>query len=275
MLRPTTNERCNATRRRFLSSAGAAIVSLIPSTLVEILKPPAGANSEQGATITSLKGGVVRWRNEWTMERSTLNGRRIIRFTERGNGRYSPFEREVRWNVETAWTAEESFLPLQTERVVTDAAGRRLMRERKSFNFDGGAVEIDREDGPSGPQSRRSIKIPPDTLAVDGIAGALRALPFERPRPFQAHLLSNEPRLYEVSVEARGRERVRTPAGEFECYKVELVPGLGVLNLFRFAIPKAYFWFSVDPTHFWVRYEGLENGRGTPEVVMELARFER
>ena len=65
------------------------------------------------------------------------------------------------------------------------------------------------------------------------------------------------------------------PAGEFECYKVELVPGLGVLNLFRFAIPKAYFWFTVDPPHYWVRYEGLENGRGTPQVVMELTTLER
>ena len=261
--------------RATLNLAGAAALGLIPAWPVEILKPPPAANSERGATITSLKGGPVRWRSEWTMEKSSLDGRRIVRFTERGSGRYSGFDREVRWNIETVWSSEESFRPLRTERVVTDAGGRQLLRERKSFNFDKGVVDIEVQDRANRTPSRRAIEVPADTLAVDGIAGALRALPFERPSPFQAHLLSNGPRLYDVRMELRGRERIRTPAGEFECYKVELVPGFGVFNLFRFAIPKAYFWLTVNAPHFWVRYEGPENGRGTPEVVMELASFER
>ena len=209
------------------------------------------------------------------MERQSGSGQRTVRFTEKGSGRYSGFDREVRWNIETTWTAEEAFRPMRTERTVTDMAGKPLVRELKSFNFDNGTVDIEREDLSSGSRSRRSLSIPADTLTVDGIAGALRSLPFERSRPVELHLLSNEPRLYDVSLEVRGRERVRTPAGEFECYKVELRPGLGVLNLFGFLVPKAYFWFTVDSPHYWVRYEGPENGRGTPQVVMDLATFER
>ena len=85
------------------------------------------------------------------------------------------------------------------------------------------------------------------------------------------HLLSNEPKLYEVTFEARGRETVRTPAGEFECYKIEVVPHLGVLsNLAKLFAAKSYFWFTVSTPHVWVRYEGYENGPGTPRIRMEL-----
>ena len=209
------------------------------------------------------------------MERVGGPGQPTVRFTEKGSGHYSGFAQEVRWNIETTWTGGESFRPLRTERTVTDTAGKPLLRELKTFNFAKGIVAIERDDLSKGQESRRSLKIPADTLTVDGIAGALRSLPFERARPTQVHLLSNEPKLYEVSFEVSGRERIRTPAGEFECYKVEIHPGLGVLKLFGFLVPNAYFWFTVDPPHYWVRYEGPENGRGTPQVVMDLTTFER
>jgi hypothetical protein len=245
-----------------------------PALTVELLKPPPSANSEKGASIATTKSGAVRWRSEWTMEKSSLDGRKVVRFTERGSGLYSPFNREVRWNTESVWSVGEAFRPLTIEHAVTDSAGRVLLRERKLFQFDRGVVGIERRDRADGPASKSSLKIPSDTLTVDGLPAALRSLPFGS-RPFQIHLLSNEPKLYPMSLEVRGRERVRTPAGDFECYKVELVPDLGALNLLRFAAPKVYFWFTVDPPHFWVRYEGPENGRGTPDIVVNLSSFER
>ena len=124
-----------------------------------------------------------------------------------------------------------------------------------------------------GRSEAKSLKIPPDTLILEGIAGILRYLNFDRTGPFPAHLLTNEPRLYSVAFEIRGKEHVKTPAGEFDCYKVEMVPHLGVLNVVRYFFPKTLFWFTVAPPHFWVRYEGLENGPGTPEIVMELNRI--
>jgi hypothetical protein len=260
---------------RFLNIAGVVALLLGPvSAPPELLKPPPSAKSEKGTTTTSIKGGRLRWKSEWTMEREVGQGQPTVRFTEKGSGQYSGFKQEVRWSTETRWTSGEAFRPLSSERTVTDVAGKLLLKERKSFDFDKGTVVIENEDS-TGHTSRRSLNIPADTLAVDGIAGALRSLPFERSRPVEVHLLSNEPRLYDVSFEVRGRERVRTPAGQFECYKVEIHPGLGVLKLFGFLVPNAYFWFTVDAPHYWVRYEGPENGRGTPQVVMELASFER
>ena len=123
-----------------------------------------------------------------------------------------------------------------------------------------------------GGEAVNQLKVPPDALIVEGIAGILRYFPFEQTRPLSAHLLTNEPRLYSVGIEIRGKEHVKTPAGEFDCYKVEMIPHLGLLNIVRSFFPRTFFWFTVAPPHFWVRYEGLENGPGTPEIVMELDR---
>jgi hypothetical protein len=61
--------------------------------------------------------------------------------------------------------------------------------------------------------------------------------------------------------------------GDIDCYKVELVPHLGILNLVKAFFPKTYLWFSVAPPHFWVKYEGLEEGLGTPQVVVDLKSY--
>jgi len=121
-----------------------------------------------------------------------------------------------------------------------------------------------RISGPEGPRLER-CSTPADTLLVDGIAGILRALPFPQSRPFSAHLLTHEPKVYDVTFEMRGKEKVQTATGAVECYKIELVPHLGVLNVFRFLYPRTYFWFSTSSAHTWVRYEGLESGPALPK----------
>lgn len=55
-----------------------------------------------------------------------------------------------------------------------------------------------------------------------------------------------------------------------DAYKVELVPHLGLLSPFRIFYPKTYFWFRAQEPHAWIRYAGLENGPGSPEIVLEL-----
>src|SRR5262249_45758146 len=105
-------------------------------------------------------------------------------------------------------------------------------------------------------------------------AGILRFLPFDHMHSSAIHFLSNEPRLYEMRIAMRGKERIKTPVGEFECYQVELIPNLGVLNVIRSFAPKARFWFSASSPHFWVRYEGPENGAGSPDIVMTLKDYQ-
>ncbi len=96
--------------------------------------------------------------------------------------------------------------------------------------------------------------------------------PFEEKRNLDFYLLTHDPALYKLNLKFRGKEKIRIKDREIECYKLEMLPDLGFFNFFRVFIPKTYFWFETSPPHYFVRYEGLESGIGTPYVVTELIR---
>jgi Protein of unknown function (DUF3108) len=246
----------------FILGFGLAMLSMLPA--------PSTIPRDRGSLIVSDKSGQ-RWNAQWTMEPWREAGLPAVRFTEIGQGRYSPYVSPVSWSLEAVWTADGSLRPLRFDKTITDAQGHTIAREQKNFDVAKGTVRFERTRPGRSPETKQ-ISIPPDTLTVEGVAGVLRFLPFENWRPFMAHFLTNEPQLYEIKFQMRGKERVKTSAGEFECYKIELVPQLGLLNALRPFLPRAYFWFSVEVPHFWVRYEGPENGQGTPQIVMELKK---
>lgn len=239
----------------------------------EGIPAPQAISGESGGIIASGGENAQRWSGAWTMEPARENGRPAVHFTEEGKGQYSGFTGPISWTADAVWTAEGTLRPLRSEKIVKDANGRVIGKERTTFDPARGSVKYERERDGRVVESKQ-MSVPADTLAPEGIAGILRFLPFERWHNQTVHILSYEPKLYEVKLELRGKEMVKTPAGEFECYKMELVPQLGALNVLRSFLPKEYFWFSAEPSHFWVKYEGLEDGPGTPQISMELRTYQ-
>lgn len=227
---------------------------------------------DRGTTIVTT-GGKEVWTAQWSMEPSTEKGRPAVHFTETGRGRLSAYPLPVSWTLDAVWLADERFYPIRFEKTITDNSGRTIATERKTFDDRKGVVQFELKRAGQSSESKQ-LPAPPDTLAIEGVAGILRYLPFDHWRSFRVHLLTNEPQLYRMKIEMRGKERVKTPAGEFDCFKIELVPQLGALGVFRSLLPKTFFWFSAAAPHFWVRYEGPESGRGSPQIVMELKSYE-
>lgn len=64
------------------------------------------------------------------------------------------------------------------------------------------------------------------------------------------------------------------PAGRFECYKIQLSVGGFLGWIADLVLPGMYMWHAVAPPHMWVKSQGPAGGPGSPEVVMELVRFE-
>jgi Protein of unknown function (DUF3108) len=249
------------------------LFGLVAVLVQDIVPAPAAIPREKGSTIVSSSTGKPEWTAEWTMEPSTEKGGPAVRFTEAGRGSISAYPMPVRWTLQAVWATDRSFYPLRFEKTITDNDGHTIATERKTFDPVTRTVLFDHMRAGRAVESKQ-LAAPADTLTVEGIAGILRFLPFDRWRPFTVHLLTNEPQLYQMKIQMRGKERVKTPAGEFECYKIELTPQLGILDVVRPFLSKTFFWFSVAPPHFWVRYQGPESGRGSPQIVMELKTYE-
>jgi hypothetical protein len=252
------------------------LLSIILAALMtpESVSAPPSIPRESGSIVVSEQHHNQRWTAEWTMQPAVENGRSAVRFTEVGRGYYSPYTQPIKWSVTAIWSADNSFYPLRSERTITDMNGKPIGSERKTFDPAKHTARFERKRE-NGAVETRDFPAPADTVTVEGIAGILSFMPLDGWKPSSIHFLTNEPRLLEMKVQMKGKERIKTPAGEFECYRVELVPDLGVLNIVRSFAPKAQFWFSTSPRHFFVRYEGPENGAGSPHVVMELKDYQR
>lgn len=250
------------------SPAELLLVLMLASTQ---LKAPAAIPTDHGTVVTSNTKGEMRWTANWTMEPWTVGGKKAVRFTESGKGQYSPFTQEVNWKLESVWLADGSFFPLQFEKTILDAKGQTLAVEKKNFDSAVGKVKFEHRNE-KGETEVSTFSAAPDILTIEGIAGILQFFPFGKSGSsgiLHGHMLSNEPNLYDVTIESRGIEHVKTANGEIDCYKLEMVPHLGLLNLLKVFYPKTYFWFRVAEPHAWVRYQGLENGPGSPEITME------
>ncbi len=241
------------------------------SSYAEPFKVPPISPGEKGTIVTEYKDGGVRWKADWTTDVYTENGVKKFKLIFDAKGVTSPFTQKATWRSVSIWKAEDEFIPLSSETKIKDLSGNLLMIDKKTFNHKRNSAVFAREDLNLGTYNRKLYDdITSDTLIVEGLTYALRELPFGTDKTVKAKILSNEPELYNVEFKERGIEKIQTADGEVECYKIEIIPKLGVIGVFKVFFPKTYFWFTVEPPHKWVRYEGLENGIDTPAVIMKV-----
>jgi len=141
----------------------------------------------------------------------------------------------------------------------------------KKFDVVQGAVEFERTDLISGKVYSHSFRPGSTVIGTENIGLVLVGTDLAEGAKFKFYLCTDEPKLYKVTAKCLRKEKIVAAGKEFECYKVEIIFHIGFFKIF---VPKTYFWYTVDKPHSWIRYEGLESGRGTPQVIMEVLDFQ-
>lgn len=251
-----------------------AILAILLTSVPAIpLEPPPMSKKEGGSFVVTYKEGGARWRADWTDEKITEDGETGVRIVLKGQGIRYPYDKDTKWESVALWKTGSSFRPVESSSEVRDMKDKLVTTEKTTVDENAGTVSFGKKDYESTETVAKTYEADGDLLIVDGLVLALRSLPFGTNDTVKAQFLTGEPELYNVEFKQKGIEKLDTPMGEIECYKVELVPKLGVLNVFKVFFPKTYFWFTVAPPHRWVRYEGLENGRESPEVIMQAVSY--
>ncbi|GJM17275.1 MAG: hypothetical protein DHS20C13_26020 [Thermodesulfobacteriota bacterium] len=258
---------------KYITAIVIILMSFEIFSQAEPFKVPPIIPNEKGSIVTEYKDGGARWKADWEADIYVENGETKFKLVFNAKGVTSPFTFESTWRSVAIWKAENEFYPLESETTIKNLSGNVVMIDKKKFNHKKNTAVFEREDFQLDTYKRTHYDITSDTLIVEGIVYALRTLPFSTDTKVKAKILSNEPELYNVEFHQRGIEKIKTTDGEVDCYKVEVVPKLGVLGVFKVFFPKTYFWFTVDAPHRWIRYEGLENGIGTPEVIMNVTNY--
>lgn len=259
--------------KTLILSLVVALLLSSPLAISETFKLPPMGQKESGTLVVDYKDGGNKWTADWTTEQYKENGADYINIKFTGSGLLYPFSENVTWVSESIFKADGRMIPVSSVSTVKNTKGEVITVEEKSFDTELGTATFKREDMHGDDLLTKTFDFNQSTLTVEDIFMILRTLPFMSGEEVKVKFLSNEPELYKIELKQRGIETIKTPEGDIKAYKVELVPKLGVIGVLKVFFPKTYFWFTVAPPHSWVKYEGYEKGRSSPEVIMNVVNF--
>lgn len=232
------------------------------------------AHEEGGYRTLLKKSGEYIWRADWSLDVNTSDESRPAELIENIYGKYNDSKDDIRCVVQSRLFLSKTPRVLGTVQVASSDKDEGIWQKNKIFNytqkkliarqFEHGKLVMERSSPfPDGP-----------VFSADVLVAIFQGYDFEKAKPFSFYVYSSEGKLYNVTVRIIGKEKVSVPPGDFDCYKMELRPDLGLLNfVITPFLPKTYLWFTVSKPHLWMKYEGLESGLGTPYVIRELVWF--
>jgi hypothetical protein len=247
--------------------SAAPVFSLAPIPI-----PPLARTEEGTYRTRDLRTGSELWQASWVLRSVGSDGQPEFQLQETGVGQREHFAGS-HWTVEmriALWQADSHVTALREGR---DTGGQPLEVEQRDFDYATGKGVIRTTDLRTGGTATKEIPLSTRPIPPELLPAVLRLLPDTPDRRLRFDLATQEGHV--VGMEARivGTERVAVPAGEFDCYKIELTPTGLVGVLARVVLPRLYMWHTLAPPHFWVKYEGLEAGPGSRRIVRELVAF--
>jgi hypothetical protein len=160
-----------------------------------------------------------------------------------------------------------------------DRQGRFISGSRATFSRETEKVQQEKvwledrkayiERGTGEEKKRKEYELPQDMdWAVNGsLLVLLRSFPFNQGKEWNVFMVDFSGYAIRVTVRQAGMEKVAVPAGELECYRIEVVVDIPILR------PKVTYWLSVRKPHFMVKHLG-KRGPFTPSYVTSLISFE-
>jgi hypothetical protein len=253
----------------------AVLVTLVmtgeAAGLDRIPLPPL-ADVERGAYLTrDAQNGATLGRAEWTLRQEIQAGRPILRIDEHGRDALNG-PHPMDWSDRTSVDLRGPYAVLRSTRESRDPEGNLLRIEEREFHYDVGSGQLVTIDPQRGRTASRSVRLTGETITPELLPAVLRLLPRIADGQIGFELITREG--WRIALRARlaGHERVRVPAGTFECFKVELEP-VALVGMLGLRLSPFFMWLTVDPPHFWVKYEGPDGG-ASRRIVRELVRFE-
>ncbi len=277
---------CSMTRTIRLAALGAALglsLCLLGAPAVSEASPPTPISALPLPSLGAFERGEYRardaqtgadlWRTRWTVEEDSRDGHQAFHVEETGAGRRDS-DRHTAWAVKMDVTLSHHAGRLASAREIRGASGDLLETQRHEFDYAAGKGSVAVTDARTGGVKSTTFPVTPDTIGVEMLPTELRVLPDAANSEVRFQLVTREGKVLPMTARIVGRERVRVPAGSFECYKIQLTVGGFMGWLADFVLPKMFMWHAVASPHIWVKYQGPAAGLGSPEVVMELVRFE-
>jgi hypothetical protein len=219
---------------------------------------------KEGLRARDKASGKDLWKSVIDVQKIKHEGNPYLYIKEEGAGIYGKDKKYKSWVSEAYYLFKDGrATPYQTKLIYKDREGKTLQTVTKIYDPETkkAVVQLNGDE--------KQFDFEEDLIDKELLGTALQNYPFDERRDVEFHLLTNEPTRYKITVKYRGKEKIKVGGEEIECHKLQMIPDLGLLNVFGAFVPKTYFWYKIDPPHDYVKYEGLESGLGTPYIILE------
>jgi len=128
---------------------------------------------------------------------------------------------------------------------------------------DGNAAYVEQTSGPD--KKTKQLDIPEGkTLAVEGsLLVLLRFFPYDSATEWDLFMIDFSGRSVTATARQAGIERITVPAGQFSCYRMEVIIHASILR------PTIVCWVTAEKPHFVVKNEG-KRGLFSPKYITTL-----
>lgn len=217
-------------------------------------------------TCFDLKGNE-RWKAATEITHSSDKGEDVYTLIEKGEGYFSGFKGKISWTAKLEFiSTKDTVRPLGMEKQIFDEDGKVIARQKQEFDFTNKKTTCSYENLVTKRKTAKVFKFKGDIVNRLILGLYVQKFLENGKREQTVSILSDEPCLYKVNIKVIGEEEIKCNGREKIAYKLSLDPDIGLLNIFKVILPKAYVWHSAAPHFEWLKYVGLENSICSPRV---------
>jgi hypothetical protein len=191
------------------------------------------------------------------------NGNTMIEVTEKCGGKWNNKE-QLTWEADSYYTYNDNkVVPDHATLTFYDMKGNIADKLDKKYSLKDKKVYCLKNG------DKKEYDFEEDLIDKEVLGTCLMNYPYDREKDFEFHFMTNEPAHYKMTMVNKGKDTLKINGKDIECYKLQMIPDLGMLGFVGAFVPKTYFWYKTAAPHEFVRYEGLESGLNTPYIYME------
>ncbi|OGC37016.1 hypothetical protein A3J90_05485 [candidate division WOR-1 bacterium RIFOXYC2_FULL_37_10] len=139
------------------------------------------------------------------------------------------------------------------------------------FDWAKNKAVFSKKDYVANENSSKTIKLTPKTMTARGSTFYLQHMIANKIKKDQIKMIVPNGATYDMNVSINFSPKVLKVSGKMiSCYKVSMKPNIGFLSM---ALPEMTFWFAEEAPYSFIRYEGLERGPGSPEIIQEIVNL--
>ena len=211
--------------------------------------------------------GDKRWKATTQIMQVTDGRENIYLITEKGEGIFSGFKDKMSWIATLEFkSSKDTIIPIESQKHIFDENGKMVTSSVQKFDFKNKNVSCTRKNLLTGKKKEKNFKFKHDIVNRLMLGLYIQKVLENKKTEDTVQLLSSKPRLYKVKIKVIGQETININRKEKKAYKLCLDPDIGLLNIFKVFLPKAYTWHSATPEYEWLKYVGLESTVNSKKV---------